>query len=94
MTGTALTQMVDDWYKEMEQREIVEAVLLDFSAVFDILDHELLLEKLIHYGFSPSAILSIKSDRKQIVYLNGNESDIRHLRYRLPQGSCLGPPLY
>ncbi len=88
--------MLDDWYKEIERRKMIGAVLLDFSAAFDILDYELILEKLIHYGLSPSAILWIKSylsDRKQIVYFSGSESDVRHVKYRVLQGRCLGPLL-
>ena len=41
---TALTQMTDDWLREMYDKKI-GAVLLDFSAAFDIIDHSLLLEK-------------------------------------------------
>ena len=33
---TAPTQMPDDWLKEMDNMMIVGAVLLDFSAAFDI----------------------------------------------------------
>jgi len=44
-TATALTQMVDDWYKYMEERKIIGVVMLDFTAAFDIIDHDLLLKK-------------------------------------------------
>ena len=40
-TSTALTQMTDDWLREND----CGAILLDFSAAFDIIDHSLLLEK-------------------------------------------------
>ena len=42
-TSTALTQMTDDWLIEIDDQIIVGAVLLDFSAAFDIIDHSLLL---------------------------------------------------
>ena len=96
-TATALEQMVDDWYKAIEQRKIIGTVFLDFSAAFDILDHDLLLEKLKYYRFSHSALLWIKSylhDRHQTVYFNGSYSDIKQVKYGVPQGSCLGPLLY
>ena len=31
-----LTQMTEDWLKEIDNKKIVGAVLLDFSAAFDI----------------------------------------------------------
>jgi hypothetical protein len=53
--------MTDDWLREMDDKMIVGAVLLDFSAAFDIIDHNLLLEELMCYGFTPPAIMWIKS---------------------------------
>jgi hypothetical protein len=41
---STLTQMTDDWLKESD-KTIVGPVLLDFSAAFDIIDHNLLLKK-------------------------------------------------
>ena len=96
-TATALTQMVDDWFKEIEERKIIGVILLDFSAAFDIMDHELMLKKFKSYGFSQSALLWINSylsDRRQMVYFNGSYSDVKHVKHGVPQGSCLGPLLY
>ena len=53
-TSRALTKITDDWLREIDK--IVGAVLLDFSAAFDIIDHSLMC-----YGFTPPAILCIKS---------------------------------
>ena len=55
-TCTALTQITDDWLKEIDNKKIAGAVLLDFSAAFDIIDHILLLKKCMCYAFSTSAI--------------------------------------
>ena len=38
--------MTDDWLGEIDDKMIVRAVLLDFSAAFDIIDHSLLLVKM------------------------------------------------
>jgi hypothetical protein len=59
-TCTGLTQMTDDWLKEIDNMKIVRAVLLYFSAAFDIIDHNL-LRKRMAYGFSTSAISFIQS---------------------------------
>lgn len=41
-TTTALTQMTDDWLKELEEKKVVGAELLDLSSAFDISDHKLI----------------------------------------------------
>lgn len=42
--ATAITQMVDNWYEEIEERKIVVAVMLIFPLTFSIIDHELMLK--------------------------------------------------
>jgi hypothetical protein len=37
--------MIHDWLSEIDDQIIVGAVLLDFRAAFDIINHSLLLEK-------------------------------------------------
>jgi len=59
-------------------KSVVGVVLLDFSAAFDIIDHEL-----IHLV-----------NRKQCVMFNGSLSSVETLQCGVPQGSCLGPLLY
>ena len=89
-TSTALRQITDD-------KMIVGAVLLDFSAAFDIIDRSLLLEKRMCYGFTPRAIMWIKSclsNRTQGVCFNEILSNIIQLESGIPQGSCLGPLLF
>ena len=45
--------MTDDWLREIDDKMIVGAVLLEFSAAFDIIDHSLLLEKLVLWLYTP-----------------------------------------
>lgn len=78
-------------------KSIVGVVLLDFSAAFDLRDHELLLMKLLAYGFKDSAVAFMKSyltNRQQRVSFNGALSNIKTLQCGVPQGSCLGPLFY
>jgi hypothetical protein len=60
-TCSALTKMTPNWLKEIDNKEIVGAVLLDFSAAFDVIDHNLLLRKCGSYRFASSALLWIES---------------------------------
>lgn len=96
-TCSALTHMTDDWLKAMDNSKMTGAVLLDFSAAFDVIDHSLLTGKLECYGFKPNAISFIRSYlscRTQKVYYNGSWSNSKDLECGVPQGSCLGPLLY
>ena len=85
-TCTALTQMTDDWLKELDNKKIVGAVVLDFSAAFDIIDHNLLLKKRMCFGFSASAISWIQnflSNRSLRVFFNGSFSNVVYRRAAL-----------
>ena len=42
-TITALTSLSDEWFKQIDMKSVVGVVLLDFSAAFHIVDHEMLL---------------------------------------------------
>ena len=76
--------------------------MLDFSAAFDIIDHSLLLEKHMCYGFTPPAIMWIKSyfsNRTQRVFFNGSLQQMEatnkiQVESGIPQGSCLVPLLF
>ena len=67
-TETALIQLTDDCLRNMENGLLTGVALLDFSAAFDLVDHDLLLLKLKDYNFSEGAIDWIKS------YLTGRIS--------------------
>ena len=96
-TCSALTTLTDNWLSHIDNKFMIGAVLLDFSAAFDVIEHKLLINKLMEYHFNSCAIkllTSYLSDRKQCVQFNGTVSDMVDVRYGLPQGSCLGPLLY
>lgn len=71
---------------------LVGVVMLDFSAAFDLVDHEILLRKSEYHGFSSSALLwmgSYLSMRKQVVFFNGNYSASTNVHCGVPQGTLL-----
>ena len=96
-TTTALLQMYDLWVEAMDRGEATGVVLLDMSAAFDMVDHNLLIEKLLLYGFDNASAAWIKSyltDRRQTVCIDGTCSPLLPLEYGVPQGSIIGPLLY
>ncbi len=73
-------------------------VLLDLSAAFDTIDHNILLIRLENFlGISKSALAWFKSylsDRHQFVAVNEEASYRSQVQYAVPQGSVLGPLLF
>ena len=74
---------------------IVGAVLLDFSAAFDVIDHTLLL-KTTHlvWLYLPTHGWRVIYPTESRVFFNGIFFIIRYLKWGIPQGSCLGPLLF
>ena len=82
----------------MNRRHVTLLVLLDLSAAFDTVHHNILLQRLeTSFGITDSAPMRFKSylsDRSQHVLLDGAYSDSTELSHGVPQGSCLGPLLF
>ena len=97
-TATAITQLYDIFIRGAESRKLTAALLLDLSAAFDVVDHQILLQKLKLYNFSPNSISWVQSyleGRKQIVTVESRLSDPKFVGEQgVPQGSLLGPILF
>ena len=81
----------------LKKKQISILLLIDVSKAFDMVDHDILLSKLYHYGIRGIAhawIKSYLSGRKQYVSLNNKTSSILDIIYGVPQGSILGPILF
>ena len=72
--------------------------MLDLSAAFDTLDHQILLSRLSFvFGIKEKALSLIESyllDRKQKIKLNDLYSQDLPISFGVPQGSVLGPLLF
>ena len=96
-TTTAMLQMYTTWLDALEQGEMAGVCMIDMSAAFDVVDTEILLEKLKLYGFDRNAIQWIWSYltyRSQAVHIEGSLSSLLPLEAGVPQGSILGPIFY
>ena len=81
----------------MNKKQIAMLLLIDFSKAFDMVNHDILLYKMEHYGIRGIANKWFRSylhDREQYVSVQGSYSDKQKLKYSVPQGSILGPLLF
>jgi len=97
-TETALLKVHNDFMCAIDSGHAVILMMIDMSAAFDTVDHEILLQHLYDYlGITGNALAWFRSylqDRKQTVHLLGSTSTKRDLKYGVPQGSILGPHLF
>ena len=98
-TTEALISMTHVWYKATDGNgATVRAVLFDFKKAFDLIDHEILVQKLRLFNIPEAIILWITdflSCRKQRVKLGQDcFSEWRDVPAGVPQGTKLDPWLF
>ena len=67
---TALVKLIDQWMHCIDNGDIVGSLFVDFRKAFDVVDHSILLNKLIKYKFNRRTMdwfTSYLSDRQQAV---------------------------
>ena len=75
----------------------VAGMFFDFTKAFEMVDHDILLQKLSCYGIQGRELLPFKSyfeNRKQYVEINNSKSIVGGVIYGVPQGCGLGPLLF
>ena len=98
----AVSELIGNIQKNLEQGKISIGVFIDLSKAFDTLDHHILLKKLETYGIRGDVLAWFRSylaDRTIRVKLTNDRGETIHskchsLEYGTPQGSCLGPLLF
>ena len=96
-TESALISIIDSWLKAINDGKYVGCLMIDFRKAFDLVDHSLLLQKLELYKCDETSLswfTSYLSKRTQRVSMNSKCSQSEPIRYGVPQGSILGPPMF
>ena len=102
-TDNAVTELMGDVLKNLENKKHTLTIFLDLSKAFDTLEHDMIYKKLSKYGIRGTCLewfksylsdrtMSLKcrtaSSPKEII------SDSFEVKYGTPQGSCLGPLIF
>ena len=95
---TFLLKLHNDILLQLNKKQRVVPVMVDLSAAFDTVDHDILLHAQTNkFGVQSTAFSWFKSyvrPRCFAVNVNGHLSKTVQLNFSVPQGFCLGPVLY
>ena len=97
-TETAFLKVTSDALLAADQGKLTLLGILDLSAAFDCVDHDILLNRLEKsFGFFGMAfgwIRSYLTGRRQYVRYSGSMSTVTTILFEVHQGSVLGPLLF
>jgi hypothetical protein len=97
-TETALLKILNDLLLVADRGDAAILALLDQSAAFDTIDHEILLDRVnLRFGISDLALSWLRSyltNRSQSMSVAGTTSSPVSFKWGVPQGSVLGPTLF
>ena len=96
-TNHALFSITEKIREALDNNNFACGIFIDLQKAFDTVDHNILLQKLNHYGIRGVAndwFNSYLSNRSQFVSIYGFKSKTKNISIGVPQGSLLGPLLF
>ena len=92
-----LVKLTDEAYRSTDVGKATTVITIDYSKAFDLVDHNVLVEKLIQLrvrGKLINLIISFLTNRRHYTSIKGNKSRIVNITCGVPQGTISGPKLF
>ena len=96
-TEHAILQFTRNIAQNFDNGKFTLGIFIDLSNAFDIVNHQILLKKLKHYGVNEKTLTWLRSYLSQRKQYIENSNDIKYLLeidHGVPQGSIVGPLLF
>ena len=96
-TLTALLDLTNELYNSADSNKYTIGVFLDLSKAFDTVNHDIMIQKLYHYGIRGVALqwfTSYLTDRKQCTIFNNTTSNWLPISCGVPHRLCPRPPSF
>ena len=92
-----LVKLTDEAYKSTDVGQATTAITIDYSKAFDLVDHTILIGKLMQLGVRVKLIkliISFLSNRSHYTKIKGITSKLTKITCGVPQGTISGPRFF
>lgn len=96
-TSHAIVELINQIETNHKNKNHIMGIFLDLRKAFDLVNHDIMLSKLYHYGIRGESFNWLKTyltGRTQCTFINNSKSTNLHTKIGLPQGTVLGPLLF